>query len=65
MNADKMHNEKAEWQLRKNVTGYIEQILEATYDESTDVQPLTSHLKKHPSKTNRTCGILLEKQSHS
>ena len=29
------------------------------------VCPLTSHLKIHPSKTNKTCGTLLEKQGQT
>ena len=41
---------------------YFEQILEAAPHKTTPVQPLTSHLKNHPSKMNKICGTLLEKQ---
>ena len=34
---------------------YFEQIQEATPHKRTTVWPLTSHPKKHPSKTNKTC----------
>ena len=30
MDVDKMHREKARWELHKNATSYTEQILEAT-----------------------------------
>ena len=30
MDADEMYRENARWELHKNSTGYIEQILEAT-----------------------------------
>ena len=49
----------------KNVASYIEQILEATPNETSAVQPLTSHLKNFLSKMNKTCRTLLEKQEHS
>ena len=60
MDANKMHKEKARWNLHKNATSYIEQILEATAN-TTAVWPLTSRLKNHLYKTNKTCGTLLEK----
>ena len=41
--ADKMHREKAQWKLLKNVTSYIEQNLEATPHKITAVQPFTFH----------------------
>ena len=41
---------------------YLEQILEATPHKTTDVQPLTSHLKNYLCKMNETCGTLLENQ---
>ena len=43
---------------RKNAMSYTEQILEATPYKTTAVRPLTSHLKKHQSKTNK------QKQTH-
>ena len=58
----KTHREKARWELHKNAVSYLEQILEATPHETTAVLPLTSHLKNYSNKTNKTCGILLEKQ---
>ena len=36
--------------------------MEATPFETTAEQPLTSDLKNHPNKTNKTCGTLQEKQ---
>ena len=36
--------------------------LKATPHETTAVWPLTSYLENHPSKTNKTCRTLLEKQ---
>ena len=44
IDAYKTHREKAWWELHKNVTSFIEQILEATSHETTAVRPLTSHL---------------------
>ena len=43
MDVDKILSEKAKWELYKNATIYIEQILEATSHETTAVQPLTSY----------------------
>ena len=62
METNKMHKEKERWKLHKNVTSYFEQILETTSHKTVAVQPLTSHLKNHPSKMNKTYEILLEKQ---
>ena len=59
---DKTHGEKARWEPHKNTTSYFEQILEATSIKTTAVRPLTSYLKNHPSKTNKTCRIGVEKQ---
>ena len=44
MDIDKTNREKSRQELQKNVTSYIEQILEATHQETTAVRPLTSHL---------------------
>ena len=49
IDANKTHAEKTRWELYKYATGYFEQILEVTPDETTAVQPLTSYLK-NPSK---------------
>ena len=43
----------------------LEQILEAILNETTAVQPLTSHLKNHLSKTKKTCGTLLKMQERT
>ena len=56
-----MLREKARWENYKNDMSYFEQILEATYHETTAVWPLTT-LKNHSSMPNMTCGTLLEKQ---
>ena len=53
---------KNELELHKNTTSYFEQILDAIPYEATAIWPLPSHLKNHPSKTNKTCGTLLKKQ---
>ena len=44
MDADKAYREKAKWELRKNATSYIEQILEVTSHETADLWPPTSYL---------------------
>ena len=61
MDTDKTYREKARWEQHKNTKSYREQILEATPHETTAVWPLTSHLRNHPSKMNKTCGAQLEK----
>ena len=43
MEGDKIYWEKARWELRKNATSYIEQILETTPHESTAIRLLTAH----------------------
>ena len=65
MDTDKMPREKARWELHKNATSYIEQILEETPHKTTAVQPLTSYHKNHPSKMNKTGGTLLEKHGQT
>ena len=47
MDADKTHWEKARWELHENATSYVEQIKEVTPHLTSDVRPLTSHLKSH------------------
>ena len=44
---------------------YFEQILAATHHKTMAVQPLTSHLKKHSSKTNKTYRTQVEKQGQT
>ena len=41
-----MYREKDRLELFENVTSYIEQILEATPNETLALRPHTSHLKK-------------------
>ena len=65
MDSNNMHREKARFELHKNDTSYREHILEATLYETTSVWPLTSHLSNHPSRTNKTCRTLLEKQGRT
>ena len=48
-----MHREKARRELHKNSTSYIDQILEATFHETTPVRLLITHLEKHPRRTRR------------
>ena len=50
---------------RMNATSYFERILEAISQETIAVRTLTSHLKNHSSKTNKTCRTLLEKQGRT
>ena len=45
----------------KNATCYFEQILSTIPHNTTAVQPLSSHLTNHPSKTNKICGGTVEK----
>ena len=65
MDAKKMYREKVRWELYKNPTSYLEKILEATPYKTTAVWPLTTHLKNHPSKTNKTYGTQQEKQGRT
>ena len=44
MDGNKMYREKSWWELNKNASSYIEQILEATLHEEIAVQPFTSYL---------------------
>ena len=60
--ADKTYKEKAKREQQKNSTSNIEQILEETPHETTDIWPLTSHLKNHTNETNKLCRTVLEKQ---
>ena len=46
--------DKSSSELYKNVTCCFEQILEAKYYKPATAEPLTSHLKNHPSKMNKT-----------
>ena len=64
--ANKRHEKKkTSRELYKNATNYFEQILQAITHKTTAVRPLTSHLKKHPSKMNKTRQALLEKKERT
>ena len=65
MDVNKMHKEKARWELNKNATFCFEQVLEATPHKTATIQSLPSHLKNHPSKMSKTCRTLLEKQGQT
>ena len=62
MDGYKIHWNKARWELNKRVTNYFKQIPDTTPHETTAVLPLDTHRKNHPSKTNKKCRTLLEKQ---
>ena len=47
--------EKARWELDKDTACYFEQILEAAAYKTAVIQPLTSHLTNHPTKTSHIC----------
>ena len=55
-------DEKARWELHKNTVRCLEQILEVALHETTAVRPPTSHLTNHINKTNKRCGVLLDKE---
>ena len=61
LDANKTDGENVRRELHKNSTSYFEQILGATPYETAAVWPPTSHLKNHPSKTNKIYVALLEK----
>ena len=44
MDTELVYREKARWELHKNATKYIEQVLEAISHKIGAVQPPTSHL---------------------
>ena len=47
MDANKMHTEKARWELHKNVTYCFEQILGVTLHKTIVVWPPVFHLTNH------------------
>ena len=57
-----MLGEKAKWQLHTNAVSCLEQILEASPNETAAVRPLTSHFANNPRKLSKTCWALVEKQ---
>ena len=58
---NKIHGEKARWELHKDTMCCFEQNLEAMTHRTAAVKPLTSHLTNHPSKTNKTYRVQLVK----
>ena len=63
MNTNKTQREKSWCELQKNFECCLEQILKATLNKSTAVQPLTpSPLASHSNKMSNTYGVQLEKQ---
>ena len=60
-----LQGEKSRFELHKNDTYYFEQILKEIPNKVAAVQPLTPHLKNHPSKTYKPCRTLLEKQGRT
>ena len=52
---NKMHREKAKWELHKNAMCCFESILEAAPHKTVTAYPLASHLTNHQRKTNKTC----------
>ena len=48
VDANKIHEEKARWELRKNATSCFEQILIVKPHKKAAVWPLTSYLTDHP-----------------
>ena len=53
---------QAEVEPLKDATCYFQIILEAVTYKIASVQPLTSHLTNHPSKTNKISWTILDKQ---
>ena len=49
LNANKMAEEEARWQLHKNVASNIEQVLTATPHKAPTIRPPASHHKIYPS----------------
>ena len=56
MAANKTHQEKCRREPHKNVTSYLEHMIEAAPDETTTVWPLTSHLKTIQVRRTRHAG---------
>ena len=65
MDANKMHREKARWELYKNAERRLEEILEETPHKTAAVWPSASHLTHHSSKINKTYEVLMEKQGQT
>ena len=59
-----MYEEKATWELRKNITCHSEQIQKAAPHKTALVGPPTFYLTNHPSKTSKTCWAEEVEQTH-
>ena len=62
--ANKMHGEKTTWKPHKNAA-CLEQILEATPRKTATVRQITSHLRNHSCKADKTYRTLLEAGTNS
>ena len=62
MNSDKMHREKARWELRKNALHTFEQMLEAAPHKKATAQLPAFYLTNHSSKIHMTFRALLNNQ---
>ena len=65
LDTNKTLGEKAGRELYKDAACSLKQVLEASLHKRAAVQPLTSYHTNHPSKTNKTCWMLLEKQGQT
>ena len=61
MDANETDGEKAWWQLNKNATSNMEQVLEATPNKAAAIRPPITHHENYQSYTNQTYRTLLEK----
>ena len=61
MDSNKTHTEEAGCEQDRTTECCSEQILEGITYKTVAEQPLTSDLKKYPSKKNKICKALLEK----
>ena len=55
-NFNKILQEKARWEIHKDIACCFEQKLEAAPYKTAAVRPLTTHLTNHPSKILGTTG---------
>ena len=60
-----MHHIDSNKKQDGNYTIMLRAILNKSPHELTTVQTLTTHLRNHPNKMNKTCGALLEKQKRT
>ena len=65
MDTNKTAGEEARRQLHKNAASNLEQVLAATPHKTPTVRPPAPYHENYSSKTNQTCGTLLEKQGRT